>query len=148
MALGVHVAALEGLLGNALAVAVELVVALQQVGGQVPVEGLLAPGHALERFVGKAFGVEIVGRTDAHPAAQCQRLPFVVLGDDIDDAAGSACAIQATGTGHHFDALDARGGDAVELTGNVPAGVLRNTVNQYQHIAPAEGLAVVAHGAG
>ncbi|MND89741.1 hypothetical protein D3C80_818100 [compost metagenome] len=107
MAFGVHVAALERFLGDALAVAVELVIALHQVGGQVPVQCVLASGHALEAFVGKTLVIEIVRAADTDTAAHCQCLPVVALGDDVDDAARGPGAIQAAGPRHHFDALDA-----------------------------------------
>ncbi|MNE02269.1 hypothetical protein D3C80_947400 [compost metagenome] len=97
MALGVHVAALKSFLGDAITIAVELIVALQQVGRQVPVEGFLTPGHALEDIVGKAFAIEIVGAADAHATAQCQGLSFVAFGDDVDDPPGSAGTVKAAG---------------------------------------------------
>src|SRR5689334_22045747 len=84
---GIHVAALGGVLGDAVAVAVELVVALGQVGGHIPVQRILAPGGTLESFVGEAFSIEVVTAGQAQFAAVGNVLALIALGDDVDDAA-------------------------------------------------------------
>ncbi|MNO79679.1 hypothetical protein D3C76_708560 [compost metagenome] len=142
---GVHVAALGGVLRDAIAVAVILVVALGQVGGHVPVQGILAPGRTLKGLVGETLAVEVVAGGQAQFAAVGKVLTLVALGDDVDDAARSTGAIDAAGTGNHLDAFDTGRRDAVELAEVVTRGVLRHAVDQHQHVAPAQGLAEVAH---
>ncbi|MNZ34663.1 hypothetical protein D3C78_520440 [compost metagenome] len=148
MPFGIHLAALQRFRRDALVVAVELIVALQPVGREIPVERALAAGGALEQLVGEALGIEVVVAADAGAAAEGQFLALVALGDDIDDAAGSARTVEAAGAGDDLDALDARRRDAVELARHVAAGVLRDAVDQHLHVAPADGLAEVAHGPG
>ncbi|MNI03908.1 hypothetical protein D3C73_568200 [compost metagenome] len=84
---GVHVAALGGVLRDAIAVAVILVVALGQVGGHVPVQGILAPGRTLKGLVGETLAVEVVAAGQAQFAAVGKVLTLIALGDDVDDAA-------------------------------------------------------------
>ncbi|MNE86307.1 hypothetical protein D3C80_1833940 [compost metagenome] len=60
---------------------------MSQVGGHVPVQGILAPGGTLEGFVGEAFAVEVVASGHAQFAAVGSFLALVALGDDVDDAA-------------------------------------------------------------
>ncbi|MCY1406540.1 hypothetical protein D9M71_218100 [compost metagenome] len=144
---GVHVAALGGVLGDAIAIAVELVVALYQICRNIPIQSVLAPGCTLESLVGNALGIEVVAAAHAKSAAQGEVLALVALGDDVDDAARSAGTIEAAGTGHYFDAFNAGRRDAIELAEVVPGSVLRHTIDQHKHVAPAQGLAEVAHAA-
>ncbi|MNR21175.1 hypothetical protein D3C85_1380620 [compost metagenome] len=103
---GVHVTALGRVLGDAVAIAVVLVVALDQVRRNIPVQGILPAGRTLEPLVGEALGIEIVTAAQAQFAAEGKVLALVALGDDVDDAAGSAGPVDAARTGHHFNALD------------------------------------------
>ena len=145
--IGVHVAALGRVLGNALAITVELIVALHGVAREVPVHRALAPGGALERLVSEPLVAEVVAGGHADLAAERQVFTLVAFGDDVDDAARCACAVDTAGAGDHFDTLDAFRCHAVELAEVIARGVLRNPVDQDQGITPAKRLAEVAHAA-
>ncbi|MNF65808.1 hypothetical protein D3C84_475840 [compost metagenome] len=74
---------------------------------------------------------------------EARRTGLALLGDNVDDAARGAAAVNGAGPGKHFDTLDVERRDAVELPRQATGTVLADAVDHHQHIAPAHVLAVV-----
>src|SRR5690606_35776396 len=70
-------------------------------------DGLCDAGGQVVTVVETAAGTEL--------GLETQRTRFALLGDDVDDAAGGAAAIDGAGAGEHLDALDVERRNAVEL---------------------------------
>ncbi|MCY1393031.1 hypothetical protein D9M71_79180 [compost metagenome] len=144
---GVEQVTLAGFRRDAMAIGIEGAadVAGTQVQGIVDLS--LRAGEMVLEFAAEAVVIQLGQRGGTGQRGFCTCLSTGRAGGDVDDAPGSAGAVDGVAAMNHFHAFDQGRIDIGQVARGVPVGIQRNAVDQNQHGAAAQSLPVVGDGA-
>ncbi len=120
--------------------AIEVAVPLLETAAGPHPECPTAPPDGLRnRVLVTVFWVRGEG-SDAHLGGEAQPLPFGGFCNDVNDPTTRPRAVDGSGPGDHFNALDLVNMQGIQLPANTAHGVQRNPIDQVQGWAPPQCL--------